>query len=385
VQVKLRLVILTELIAPYRIPVFNALSKMAEIDLHVIFLAENDPGLRQWLVYKAEIEFSYQTLPSARWRVAGQNILLNRGLNSALADSSIDALICGGYNYLASWQARSWAKANHVPFLLWVESTREDQRGNRAVVEFLKSKFIGGCDAFVVPGLSSSRYLQHYGVPSDKIFTAPNAVDNDHFGEIATRTRSNTHSFRAKLGLPSRYFLFSGRLVPEKGVFELVEAYCAVSPSIREGFGLVFAGDGPCFAELQKQALGTRNVHFLGFRQRDDLASVMALATTLVLPTHSDTWGLVVNEAMACGLPVIVSHVAGCAADLVRDGWNGLIVRPRNPQSLAAALDRMARDEHQCSQMGRNSLTRIRDFSPATCAGGLATAARASKKAAACA
>ena len=80
-----RLVILSEIIAPYRIPVFNALARHEGIDLHVIFLAESDPELRDWLVYKDEIHFSYQVLPSWRQRFAGHNLLLNRGLKAALA------------------------------------------------------------------------------------------------------------------------------------------------------------------------------------------------------------------------------------------------------------------------------------------------------------
>ena len=104
-----RLVILTEIIAPYRIPVFNALAQHEEIDLHVIFLAESDPKLRDWLVYKEEIRFSYQVLPSWRRKFAGQNLLLNRGLKRSLQRAAPDAILCGGYNYLASWQAMRWA------------------------------------------------------------------------------------------------------------------------------------------------------------------------------------------------------------------------------------------------------------------------------------
>jgi len=103
--VKRRLVVLTEIIAPYRIPVFNALARHDGIDLHVIFLAENDPELRDWLVYKDEIRFSYQVLPSWRQRFAGHNFLLSLGLKSALQQAAPDTILCGGYNYMASWIA----------------------------------------------------------------------------------------------------------------------------------------------------------------------------------------------------------------------------------------------------------------------------------------
>ena len=105
-----RLVILTEIIAPYRIPVFNALAKVEGINLHVIFLAETDPEARDWLVYKDEIRFSWQVLPSYRNRIGRHNLLLNAGVAAALRKAKPDVIICGGYNYIASWRALLWAR-----------------------------------------------------------------------------------------------------------------------------------------------------------------------------------------------------------------------------------------------------------------------------------
>jgi hypothetical protein len=152
---KRKLVILSEIIAPYRIPVFNALAKHDRIDLHVIFLAENDPTLRQWKVYGEEIQFSYEVLPSRRLTLGGHKILLNRGLKSGLQRAAPDAVVCGGYNYLASWQAKSWALRNKIPFVLWVESTSNDSRSHNLAIELMKTRFMRGCSAFVVPGKSS--------------------------------------------------------------------------------------------------------------------------------------------------------------------------------------------------------------------------------------
>lgn len=113
-----RLVILTEIISPYRIPLFNALAQLAEVDLHVIFLAETDPTLRQWQVYREEIRFSHQILPSWRKRVGRFNVLLNRGVSRALATAAPEVILCGGYSYLASWQCLIWARAQKVPFFV---------------------------------------------------------------------------------------------------------------------------------------------------------------------------------------------------------------------------------------------------------------------------
>jgi glycosyltransferase involved in cell wall biosynthesis len=207
--------------------------------------------------------------------------------------------------------------------------------------------------------------------------TAPDAVDNSLFATQAENTRVHAAEFREKLGLPSRFILFVGRLVPEKGIFDLLEAYAKLERGLRSEVGLVFAGDGISKEELVQQAkrISPGAICFPGFAQREDLAGLYALAETLVLPTHSDPWGLVVNEAMACGLPIVVSSVAGCSADLVEDGWNGYVVPPRDSEKLSVAIDSLLRQPELKQTMSARSLERIRKYSPEACADGLAAAA----------
>jgi len=373
---KKRLVIVTELIAPYRIPVFNALTLRDEIDLQVIFLAENDPTLRQWLVYKGEIRFPYQVLPSWRPRLGKHKLLLNRGLSAALDRVAPDAILCGGYNYLASWLAKFWARRNQVTFLLWVESTAKDLRSNRALIESVKTRFMRSCDAFVVPGKSSFEYLRRYDTPQEKIFAAPNAVDTEFFARLSEAVRNDDAIHRGKLDLPSRFFLFVGRLVPEKGVFDLLHAYGTLAPQVRAELGLVLVGDGMARSELERRAAGISPgaIRIPGFVQRDQLAHYYALAEMLVFPTHSDPWGLVVNEAMACGLPVISTDAAGCTADLIEDHWNGRVVRAGDISQLASAMQDLASDSDLRSLMSRNTLQHILRYSPEAWATGISHA-----------
>jgi glycosyltransferase involved in cell wall biosynthesis len=374
---KQRLVIITEIIAPYRIPVFNALAQHPEIDLRVIFLAKTDPSTRQWRVYLEEINFSYEILPSWRTKLKKYNLLLNQKVVAALRKANPDVIVCGGYNYLASWQALRWAKHNGVPFLLWCESTANDHRGGHRVVESIKKKFFDKCDGGIVPGIAAGAYACQMGVSSEYIFVAPNAVDNDLFASHARKARQDTPNVRADLNLPAHYFLFAGRLVRSKGIFELCEAYASLDQKIRSQFGLVFAGEGPLRAELESIAKSIRpgTVRFAGFVQRNQLASYYGLADCLVFPTHSDPWGLVVNEGMACGLPVICGRSAGCAADLVKA--NGRMIDSRNVHQLAHAMKEIATDAELRGQMSRESLKIIRNFSPQICASGIAQAALA--------
>ncbi|HEX8814008.1 MAG TPA: glycosyltransferase [Terriglobales bacterium] len=372
-----RIVILTEIIAPYRIPVFNALADHDDIDLHVIFLAETDPTQRQWLVHKEDIRFSYEVLPSLRKRLRGQNFLLNWGVSDALKNAASDAILCGGYNYLASWASLRWAERNDIPFYLWVESTAKNFRSGDRWTESLKVRFMDRCTGFVVPGSAAARYIEGYGIPSHKIFTAPNAVDNDFFGQRSASVRQRVRFHRFDLGLPSRYFLCTGRLVKEKGIFDLLDAYGMLPTALKREVGLVYVGDGPARAELAlkiKTEDLAASVVLAGFAQRDRLAQYYALADALVFPTHADAWGLVVNEAMACGLPVICSDAAGCAADLVAACGNGFIVPARGVAQLSAVMAELARANDLRLCMGRRSREHIRNFSPGLCAMGIANA-----------
>jgi len=375
-QMNRRLVLLTEIIAPYRIPVFNVLARRAGLDLHVIFLAETDETLRQWRVYKDEIRFSHEVLPSWRWRAGKSSFLFNRGLRSALDKANPQVVLCGGYAHVASWDALVWSRHRGVEFVLWSESNRHDARGGRPLVERLKAYFLRRCDRFVVPGKASFEYLRLLGCPAASIFTAPNAVDNSWFASQAETVLSHAAEFREKMNLPSRFILFVGRLVQEKGVFDLLAAYAKLESCVRSEVGLVFAGDGVSREELTQHAKGISPgiVCFPGFAQREDLAGLYALAEALVLPTHSDPWGLVVNEAMACGLPIVVSSVAGCTADLVEDGWNGYVMPPGDSEKLSLAIHSLMRKPELRAQMSVRSLERIRSYSPEACAEGLAAA-----------
>lgn len=371
-----KLVIVTEIIAPYRIPVLNALARRPEIGLEVVFLSENDSTLRQWKVYKDEIKFQYHVLPSWRQRLGKYNLLLNRGVHSTLSRINPDVVLCGGYNYLASWAAAHWARAHGVPLLLWSESTAWDRRRGYRLVEFLKARFLKLCTAFVVPGRSSLNYLTGLGMAEQQVFTAPNAVDTKLFSKLADAACRNEVAVRGRRGLPSRYFLFVGRLVKDKGIFELLDAYAQLEAGLRSAVGLVFAGIGSDNRELVERAaqIVPGTIQFLGFVHREELPEVYALAEGLIFPTHSDPWGLVVNEAMACGLPVIVSSVAGCALDLVQDGGNGFVIQPGDVSQLAVAMARLAGDSQQRREMGIRSRERVEAYSPDAWANGMVEA-----------
>ncbi len=188
-----------------------------------------------------------------------------------------DVILCGGYSYVASWQALYWARVHQIPFFLWSESNAQDLRRGHALVEFLKSEFLRRCRGFAVPGRSARKYLLDHAIKEEDIFVAPNAVDNDLFAAGAAAARQNAAKCRAELGLPERYFLFAGRLVRAKGVFELLSAYATLDESIRQQVGLVFVGDGAYRRQLEEQSrsISPGVIRFAGFAQREQLATYL--------------------------------------------------------------------------------------------------------------
>jgi 1,2-diacylglycerol 3-alpha-glucosyltransferase len=165
-------------------------------------------------------------------------------------------------------------------------------------------------------------------------------------------------------------------LIPSKGVFDLFDAYTLLPAELRAEWGLVFVGSGAAMHELQQRAAHEQSgsIKIAGFAQREQLAAYYGLAEALVFPTHTDPWGLVVNEAMACGLPIIASDAAGCTADLVRDGWNGYVVPAGDVRQFAAAMEKIAACKELRSKMAEHSLELIAQYSPEACATGIANA-----------
>ena len=181
------------------------------------------------------------------------------------------------------------------------------------------------------------------------------------------------NQIRAEHALPPRYFLYVGRMVEEKGPFDLLAAYARLDENTRSQIGLVFVGDGPGRTDLAQRAssLFSGVVKFCGWVDRERISEFYALAEALIFPTHSDPWGLVVNEAMACGLPIVSSDAAGCAPDLVHQGKNGFRFRPRDIDGLAHAMRTICDQPDLAARMGTTSFDMIQSYTPEICAAGL--------------
>ena len=210
----------------------------------------------------------------------------------------------------------------------------------------LKRRLVGLFDAALVGGAPHRRYFTTMGLPQTRVFTGYDAVDNEFFARKADEVRSREVEARRQWGLPDRYFLSLGRFVEKKNLSTLIRAYrLFLEANPESNIHLVMVGSGEAESEVGKLAEGYElpvydkkragreaasfrclkpGVHLYGFRQIDDNPVFYALAEAFILPSLYEEWGLVVNEAMASGLPVIISQTAGCAEDLLEpaDPWN---------------------------------------------------------------
>lgn len=249
--------------------------------------------------------------------------------------------------------------------------------------EWIKRRIVGLCGAGLAGGTLQTEYLAQLGMPVARIFTGYDVVDNEHFAAGAETARREAATLRARLALPERYFLACNRFVEKKNLSRLLAAYASyVRENEAEAWDLVLLGDGPLRGALasQAEALGLRSrVHFPGFQQYDSLPAYYGLAGAFVHVSTSEQWGLVVNEAMAAGLPVVVSDRCGCAADLVVEGRNGFCLDPFDVAGITRCLVRISADPDERRRLGEGSRAIIRPWSVDRFADGLQSAVAAAR------
>lgn len=281
-----------------------------------------------------------------------------------------------------------WSQSEAVTMLVWAR-----ERGRRAVVmsestpddsprtrlrEAIKRWVVGHFDSALVGGSPQRDYARTLGMPADRIFLGYDSIDNAYFAEGAAAVRADPEPHRAELELPAKYFLASSRFIEKKNLARLLDAFSRYRAQAGDDpWDLVLVGDGELRSALEGQAarLGLASaVHFAGFRQYEALPAYYALAGAFVHVSTVEQWGLVVNEAMAAGLPVIVSTRCGCARDLVIDGENGWSVDPLSTQDIADKLALVADPACDRAAMGRSSARIVAAFAPERFGEGAASA-----------
>jgi glycosyltransferase involved in cell wall biosynthesis len=352
----LKLALITEIPAPYRIPLFNALAE--RVDLRALFLAERDPRRPFYEPHEDEWRVERRVLPGRQLRRGGRWVVLSRGVLGELRGFRPDAVGVGGWNEPAFWQALAYCRARRVPLLVWVESTARDARSDAGPLRLARSAMARAAAGAFVPGTAAAEYARALGFRD--VAVAPNAIDASVFAEAAVE----------RSGRESCTFLYAGRLDPEKGVDVLLRAFEQIPGK------LVVAGSGTEEENLRR--LAPDGVIFVGPTSRDELVRLYKEADVLVLPSRSEPWGMVLNEAAAAGLPLVATDEVGAAHDLIEHGVNGFRVPADDVDALAEALRRLAEDEAFRLAAGARSRELAERFTPARWAEGVvALASRA--------
>jgi len=290
-----------------------------------------------------------------------------------LSDHRANAIVVAGYGDPVMRTAAGWARRQGRPVVLLSESTRADRR-RWACKEWPKRLLVRRLyDSAFVGGERSAAYVQQLGVNEDDIWTGYDVVDNEHFRRGADAARRRRDQVRAKLGLPDRYFLYVGRFAREKNLSRLLAAHDMYRR--RQGtWELVLVGSGPLQDDLQALAdrQGVPGVHWPGPKSYDELPSYYGLASCFVLPSVSEPWGLVVNEAAASGLPMLASQACGCVPELVHRGVNGYCFDPYDVEALAELMLTMSGGDVDLQAFGEASRRIVSLYTPETWARALA-------------
>ncbi len=274
-----------------------------------------------------------------------------------------DVLNLTGWYDPAQWVLLFYAKLVGIKVVISNESNVRDHVRMGAKERF-KQFLLKQANGFFCFGQSSAAYLEKLGVNPSQILTRKAAVvDNDVILEHYQKAIPEREKRKQQKGWVTYNFIFVGRLIPPKNLVMLLEAFAEISKE-NEDWGLVLLGEGEQKSKLQQLAQNIKNVRFEAGVPWYEVAEYLALANVLVLPSESEPWGLVVNEAMICGLPVLVSEPSGCVEDLVRVGQNGFTFDPRQKQDLVAKMHYFVENAASLSRMGEASRQIVASFAP---------------------
>jgi glycosyltransferase involved in cell wall biosynthesis len=358
--------VVTNIPRPYRRALFGVVQKqLAAEDLDLRIFYTSDPGkhVRRGApaaeVSDPEVE-SY--VRSIAFRAGYERVLaLPTGLPPALRERRPSCVVVGGFGADAITCAR-WCRKTRVPLVIWSGGWpgREGRIGRLSLMN--RKRLVRKASAFVAYGSASADYLVSLGAAPDRVFRAWNTVDLEGIAESARAAAVRRPELAQKYRLATRNLLYVGTIVESKGLRELVSAALFMQPPGPE-WAIHFVGAGPLRQELEttvQTAHMESHFRFHGLRPAEDVAELLGVADGLLLPTKREAWGLVLNEAMACGVPVVASPWAGATRDLIEDGVTGYVVEPSDIGKLAEIMSRLISDDPACRAVGRAGAAAVR-------------------------
>lgn len=376
---RFRLAVLNSHPIQYFAPLYRVLNEHPDLDVTALYCSDfglkggHDPGFRQSVAWDVDLLEGYASVFLGGGRAThrapkGFFSLVCPELWSALRDGRYDAVVIHGYGFAAYLLAMVAAKLLGIAVLVRTDTHVGVNRHGlkRRLRDRVVSLLYRRLDAFLAIGSENEKYYRSLGIPDRKIFRAPFAVDNTRFMTAARDARGQRGEIRRKFGISeaSRLVVYASKFLRRKHPDQVIEAVARLrDEGLDVSLLMVGAGEQDDLLRRRVEAQGLKNVAFAGFVNQSQLPSIFSACDVFVLPSEDEPWGLVVNEAMCAGLPVVVSEGVGCVADLVVDGVNGAVCRAGDVESLVLALRRVVGDEAVRAAMGQECLRTIETWS----------------------
>lgn len=375
---KIKVVLITNIPTPYRVPLFNILSekfKRRGYNFKVIFysiLSRWRKMHSNWLKMKDrystfldDINFEYRETKTYDFSIGYENIIsLPVSLFSELYLLKPDIVITGGFS-LNSIIALVYCKISRIPYIIFSGAIKK-VTDKSFLRYFVRRILISQAAAYIVYGTRAKKYLIGMGAKLNKMFIAFNTI-NIKFYSSKENTSRITKDNNLAMSKENINIIYVGQLIKRKGLTNLLESLKFVEEKYNN-FRLYLIGTGPLetsLKELSRDLKINRYIKFCGFKTIRELKKIYYQADLLILPSFFEIWGLVINEAMAVGIPVIASKYAGAVDDLIDDGINGFVVDPYNIQKLADAINTLIGNPKLRKNMGKNAKKKIvKRFTP---------------------
>jgi len=348
---------------PYSHARFTAIAKHSKDTELTVFFQNSDVKYRKWDAEIIDSPYKMVFLKNIGIPVSANTAFIcniNYNIYQEIKKYNPDRIIVAGWDSFATLAAVVYARTHNREIVLWAGSTIYEDSFIRKIslpyVKFILRFF----DGFISYGTASEEYMRMLGVRKN-IEHFYNSVDVDHFLTQGQLSQQEKGMLKEQIGVrnSSRVIVFSGRLVAIKCVDLLIKAFLQVNEKFQD-IELLIVGYGPEEQKLKKMAGGNSRIHFLGHRGIDEIPGIYGISDILVLPSISEPWGLVVNEAMACGCAIVVSDRCGCSRDIIQG--NGIVVEGGKLDPLVEALERLLSSESRLKRMKKKSVEIIRDF-----------------------
>ncbi len=350
-------VIVDDHFTPYRVPLFSALSALGH-DIRVLYcvrtLPERDWRMPDELPYSREVLGAWRLRIGTDWSGYPRDLLIPWSLPLRLWRLS-PAVVVGYAFSLPTLIAFVYAKLLGKRFVSWSTVTPHTEDGRSRMQRIMRRMVIPRADACVTPSVDGRDFFVEYG--AKRVIVAVQSADVDFFSTESDAARGTPNNLRNRLDLPGPVILQVGSLTPRKGIAPLLHLFARLAGDYPTA-GLLIAGTGPLRKELAETArtLGlTKRVRFLDHVDQRELPAVYAAADIFVLMSLADTFGVVVAEAAASGLPIMCSRYAGAASVLVQDGRNGFVIDPKDTADCEQRLRALLSDKPLRLRMGAAS------------------------------